>query len=275
MTDHSPKRAPDHGALYWQACAPNDALAPALLAHPRHRVLHLLRHGESLHQVHAAQAAARGVRCRCDELHADQAALQACPYLDPALTDDDLTAEGIAQVSGSAHRLEVDLVLTACARRSLATARAAFQGLRMPPCLALEELRARTGQHMHSRRSRRSVLVAAFPQVDFSAVSSEEDLLWSPHTESREHLDSRLQDFLRFLSLRPERRVAIVTHFTVLLALTNGADDSTLLGDNPRRPNGDPPWLDLSSGNTELRTWLAPGQWRTLIAAPLGPGVRA
>ncbi len=287
------------------------------------RILHFVRHGEGAHQVRAAELAARGIVCRCDEFEARGEPPSACPYWDESLIDAPLTEAGRGRVAGAAAAVGARLVLAAASRRSLETAELAFataggtatppnpppapdgaplpglpgpagrgrgdpqdivpppepgravpegrsQRPGTPPILALEELRARVGAHMHSRRRPVRVLRERFPAIDFGAVADDEDRLWRPETEPRASLDARAVRFLRFLFARPERSIGVVTHFTLLLTLLQPASDTRCIGRNPERPDDDPAILDCRSSEEadRLRGFLAVGEVRSVVVLP-------
>jgi len=250
------------------------------------KLVHLIRHGESAHQVKAAEAKLEGRVCRCHELrrpstdHADE-----CPYLDPSLVDSPLTDKGIRQAAGRAIGCSAEVVLVSPTTRALQTAAWAF-GVAgtlpandapcpflpratpfLPPVVALEELRARVGAHRQSQRRSISDLARDFPFADFTAVADDADTAWSPRTETRTSLDIRAALFLQTLFERPETSIAVVTHFTMLLTLFNPPDETILLGNDLLRPDRTRPWLDyLSSPRAaELHALQAPGEVRSVV----------
>lgn len=224
-------------------CLPFD---PASAPPDGARVLHFFRHGEALHQVRNAEAKARGAGCACfDHGPTGPPAGYACPYWSEDLVDSPLTALGREQIRGRGASLgPVDAVLASPASRALETAVLAFApGVSV---VALPELRPRMGRHMHSKCSPRATLAARFPHVDLSRVAEGDDRAWSPEGEPREALEDRAARFLDIAFARPERRLAVVTHFTTLLALLLSPDDPFTLGPSAR-PRGTPALLDCSA----------------------------
>ena len=217
-----------------------------------------LRHGESLHKVIAD---ASGRVCHCDDLDASTRTIQGCPYRDPQLIDSALTTRGHELVRGIGAQLDVQIVLASTSVRTIETAIDAFPGA---PIVALESLRSRVSGHMHTKRKRLSELHAMFPDVNLPRDSAaDEDALWNGDTESRASMDARMQTFLRQLLERPEARIAVVTHFTVFLALLAKNSDPLVIGTNPSRAlvDEDEPWLVLENPTTTI--WNA-GELRTL-----------
>ncbi|KAJ5609017.1 hypothetical protein N7528_009584 [Penicillium herquei] len=86
--------------------------------------------------------------------------------------------------------------------RTCETAQITFQGLDMPLTrpfrpLIKELLRETLGEHTCDRRSKASEIKADFPEYQFEAGFSEEDLLWDPKIrEADEDRDARLTEFL-------------------------------------------------------------------------------
>lgn len=215
-----------------------------------------LRHGESLHKVIAD---ASGRFCHCDDLDPSTRSMDGCPYRDPQLVDSALTARGHQLVRGIGVKEDVQVVLASTSVRTIETAIDAFPGV---PIVALESLRSRVSGHMHTKRKRLSELRAMFPHVTLPPHdTSDDDTLWNGDTESRASMDVRMQTFITELIARPEERVAVVTHFTVFLALLARNSDPLVLGTNPSRASDDDPWLILEKPTTTI--WNA-GELRTV-----------
>lgn len=243
-------------------CFPFDERAPS---RPNARVLRFLRHGEAVHQARNAAAEARGAGCRCsDPDPGGGRSGYVCPYWSEDLVDAPLTALGREQMRGRGADFPVDVVLASPMSRTLETATLAFP--EPVPVVALPELRPRMGRHMHSKRGTRSSLVARFPRVDLRRIPDEEDREWSADTEPRESLEERAGRFLEIVFSRPETHVAVVTHFTVLLALLLTADETYTLGPSLRAP-GSPALLDGSGCQDPeaLRIPVAVGEARSLV----------
>jgi broad specificity phosphatase PhoE len=208
-----------------------------------------LRHGESLHKVVAEQS---GRVCHCDDADPATRTTVGCPYRDERLIDAPLTERGHALVRGIGASLDVQVVLASTSVRTIETAIDAFPGV---PIVALESLRSRVSGHMHTRRRSLRELAAMFANVEFP--DGDEDTLWNGETESRASMDVRMQAFLRTLSARREAHVAVVTHFTVFLALGARNSETLIIGTNPGR--GDEPLLALRGSSS----WAA-GELRTI-----------
>lgn len=223
---------------------------------PDTKRIHFVRHGEALHQQRA-----RGRVCRCHDSPTPEE-IASCPYMDPDLVDPPLTETGRRQVA----RLDAEIWFAGAATRSLETATIAASS----PIVALEEIRSRVSAHHHTRRRPLSVLRPLFPQVDFSCIASDEDPLFTGQAEPRAALDRRLADFLRRLAARPEREIAVVTHFTIFLTLFQSPAETLVVGRNPERADTDPPFFDCrdSADPDRLRRFFEPGEVRSLVIVP-------
>ncbi|KAH0863706.1 hypothetical protein HID58_080917 [Brassica napus] len=178
------------------------------------KIIHLLRHGQAMHNVAAEK---------------DRNAL-----LSPHLFDAPLTDHGHQQVENLRERVvssgllkRVELVVTSPLLRTMQTAVGVFgnedkqQNIPSSPSIvALEVARDRNGVRPPDMRRNVSEYQTLFPTIDFSQantffhfsfIESEEDNLWRPDVrESEEEI------FARGLWKRPEKEVAVVSHGIVL-----------------------------------------------------------
>ncbi len=253
----------------------DDPRAEQLLAQPGSKIVHFIRHGDSRHQLRAAMQKRKGNTCRCFKAPPVAPEQNRCPYFDPGLLDSTLSIKGRLQASAHTVDCPAEVVLVSVMTRSLQTATVAFCTTpTIAPLdkklIALEELRAKIGRHMHSRRRDLSQIREEFPEVDFSMVQQDADAMWTPEGESRLALDLRAAKFLRVLAERPERNIAVVTHFTMLLTLFFPPSDTRVVGRNPSRPDHGPPMLDCSRSQDPegLSAFVQPGQRRALILVP-------
>mgnify|MGYP001550080698 CR=1 FL=1 len=238
------------------------------------KLVHFIRHGQAFHQLKAKEAKEKGIECRC---HLDEEYEKECPYNDPALVDSSLTELGREQVVGRAMSCSAEVILASPTRRALETALWAFTPKNerikqpskalIPQIVALEELRARVGVHMHSKRSSISQLSKDFPCVDFTKVKCDDDEMWRNETESRTSLDFRAARFLQVLFERHEKSVAVITHFTLLITLFNPPKKTLLLGETLLRPDKKRAWLDCRNSTHDgyLSDMLAPGEVRSMV----------
>ncbi|KAJ0087284.1 hypothetical protein Patl1_08720 [Pistacia atlantica] len=196
------------------------------------KILHLVRHGQGMHNV----AAEKSVEA----------------LLSPKLFDAPISTLGWQQVanlrkhvfaSGMLKRIE--LVITSPQSRAMQTAvgvfgceshtyeygldtctppvmaandhRNATPALNCPPILAFEKCRDRMGVRPSDKRRSVSEYQSLFPTIDFSLMECEEDDLWNPDVrESLEEISARMVEFMQWLWTRPEKEIVIVSHGVVL-----------------------------------------------------------
>ncbi|XP_010480402.1 PREDICTED: phosphoglycerate mutase-like protein 1 [Camelina sativa] len=189
------------------------------------KIIHLLRHGQAVHNVEAEK---------------DRNAL-----LSPRLFDAPLTDHGHQQVENLRERVvssgllkRVELVVTSPLFRTMQTAIGVFGNeseqpsmTSSPPILALEVARDRNGVRPPDMRRNVSEYQTLFPTIDFSQIESEEDNLWRPDVrESEEEILARGLEFMKWLWKRPEKEVAVVSHGIVLqhmlYVFANDCDES-------------------------------------------------
>jgi non-ribosomal peptide synthetase component F/broad specificity phosphatase PhoE len=213
---------------------------------PFTKIITFVHHEQSIHKLKATQSP-----CLCFDTTysaAEQSKLQAwmeahitessgsqtfnpCPYFDTALSDPPLTAAGMQQVCKvETHGLPPPLVIASASIRTLQTAALAFPDSAVQ---SSELLRPMLGPHAHSRRVSTTVLKQLFPSVDFSSHTLDLDELWestAPKFESRTSIDARVSASLEYALRSDSKHVALVTHFTTLLAMLLDGDDAKLLG---------------------------------------------
>ena len=139
-----------------------------------------------------------------------------------------LTPEGERQASAlnddllrNTSFVAPELIVVSTLSRTMQTAALAFDGVPGAPTtfVSTELCRERIADHECDHRRKRSVLVKEFPFVDFSEVSEEGDTLWRIRKESDpDEMNSdlcteRAVEFLSWLRGRPERRIAVVSHW--------------------------------------------------------------
>ncbi len=191
-----------------------------------------------------------------------------CPYLAPSLMDAPLTPYGYEQVRDKGAALDAQLLVVSPLTRALQTIAPCF-GDGPPPVVVEADLRPRIGPHMHTRRRPTAALKTTFPHLDFGGIPAT-DTRWTPRLEPRSEFDARVFAALRSIVGRPQRDIAVITHFTTLFAWLRPPSDHRLLGPNPSRDHSGPAFLDGGrSGDSEaVASFLAPGEVRTLVVVP-------
>jgi broad specificity phosphatase PhoE len=133
-------------------------------------------------------------------------------YMKEEYFDAGLTETGWSQVRSLKGTISVDLVVVSPLTRALQTATGVFQDC-STPILAHELCREHLGVHPCDRRRTRTEYERAFPSVDFSLITDDMDVLWkSGVREKEDEIQKRIWKFLRWLSARPEKSIAVVGH---------------------------------------------------------------
>ncbi|CAN0838736.1 Phosphoglycerate mutase-like protein 1 [Linum grandiflorum] len=194
-------------------------------------------HAQGVHNVAGAQ---------------DHSALMSPQYFDAQLSPlgshqvQDLRSHVVS--SGLLHRIQ--LVITSPLSRTIQTAVKVFDSMpkreehmatfddaqetlnvKFPPILAHELCRERLGLHPCDKRRTVTEYQSLFPDVDFSLVESDDDIMWKPDArETFEEVANRGLKFMNWLWTRPEKEIAIVCHDRFLQytleALTNDCQPS-------------------------------------------------
>ena len=202
--------------------------------------LHLLRHGQAAHNPRAE--AAREAGCSFDDF---LRLMKEDDAFDADLTDlgRQQARAAAAQHSGTADNIQ--LVVSSPLSRALDTAMLVLpEATARGPFMAHDELRERSGWMLNAKRRRREELIAKYPSCDFTHPQTEDDELWTEdELEPTVQTAERGYAFLRWLSERDEREIAVVAH---------GGLFSYLLNANPRvHAEGA---AAKRFGNTELRS---------------------
>ena len=258
LPQREPRASPER-AMTASASAPATVVEPAFFLSPlRHtKTVYLIRHGEGYHNV-AGEIDHDLYR---SELYADAhltrkgweqcAALKS--HIDAATTHDGkdslVDRLELVVVSPLMRALETavgclggdTVVETESVGSLLATATdpaeeirpgnpaiaARRTRLRDPlPFVACELCREHIGLNPCDRRGAISGYAVRFPGVDFSGIP-ETDELWGTMNESNAAMCERAARFMRWLMLRPEREIAVVTHSAFMSAMLRefGADE--------------------------------------------------
>ncbi|KAJ4701514.1 Phosphoglycerate mutase-like protein 1 [Melia azedarach] len=192
------------------------------------KILHLVRHGQGVHNVQGQNG---------------PEALVSREFFDAQLSP--LGWQQVnnlrKQVEASGLTKKVDLVITSPLLRTLQTAVGVFgetqtKGFEVspslnanvgkvshhnstsgvincPPIVAVELCRERLGVHPCDQRRSVSEYQSLFPGIDFKLIESEDDNLWKADTrEPFEEVVARGMKFLKWLWTRPEKEIAVVSH---------------------------------------------------------------
>lgn len=210
--------------------------------------VHFIRHGEGFHNVAQKE-------WRADpswDGHSEPYTTDNDPegrYIDPCLTPKGESEAKQLQPRCAAAPTPEILVVSPM-RRAMQTGLCAYEAMIKSgelKVVANELAHERSGvkrKHTCDQRSDTPILIAEFPEVDFSEVESEKDPLWNggDGCESIDALAERACRFIAYLSRRPEH-VAVAAHSQLLLSSINAAMD----------------------GEEEASKWFVTGEMRTLL----------
>ncbi|POM61319.1 Phosphoglycerate mutase family [Phytophthora palmivora] len=176
------------------------------------KVVYFVRHAEGIHN--AADKLFGSERWESELAFQDK-------YLDADLTPfglNDALSKGPNSVKAELERgmPPIERVVVSPLSRAIQTAKNFFAKDQVPetPFVCMESCREVLGCHTCDKRRSVSELQLKFPDVDFSAIKTENDMLWTPtHRETDEEMQTRAKQFLLELFRDiPERNVAVVTH---------------------------------------------------------------
>lgn len=193
------------------------------------KIIHFQRHGQGYHNL------------ICDiwrELGKPLDFGSADPALNPAtraeILDPPLTYSGVQQCRArrlDCSQLTPELVVVSPLLRCIQTAKLSFRDhLNTVPWVAHEGCREELGLMIGNKRRPLDEIQDDYPEIDYSAIEHNEDVLWEAYgNDRRESLlekSDRIYDFLtEFVAKRPEKEIAIVCHSAYLFTLLNAVMD--------------------------------------------------
>lgn len=130
--------------------------------------------------------------------------------------------------SGGRPFTAFDLVVTSPLTRACETAQIVFgdtpgtyggEVISPPRIVVREECRERFGKYVCDSRRTGTLLQEEFPSFDFTSFDADADILHGDERESFVDVQDRALRLLQWLSARPERCVAVVTHSELLTHL--------------------------------------------------------
>lgn len=187
----------------------NELIRSSQTRGPKVKLVLLLRHGEGLHNADKARVGD----------HAWENEFQfRSDYIDAPLTVLGVTQSKAAAVvleeQLSTGGLQLERVIVSPLDRTLETYAHAFANLPQLRVTAMEITRETLGVCPCDQRKSMRDKVAKYPQVDFSGVKDEDDMLWkADRRESDAEIEVRALRFLNEIYWdHPESRVAVVSH---------------------------------------------------------------
>jgi len=155
------------------------------------------------------------------------------PVVRPEFLDPPLTALGMQQCSSQrklCSTLSPELVIVSPMLRCIQTAKLSFRDhVGRVPWISHEGCREELGLLVGNKRRSISDIRADYPEIDFSPIKYDEDVLWDQYGDRRETLlekSDRIYKFLtEYVRTRPEKEIAIVCHSAYLFTLLNAVMD--------------------------------------------------
>mmetsp|Transcript_19852 Transcript_19852/g.24496 ORF Transcript_19852/g.24496 Transcript_19852/m.24496 type:complete len:285 (+) Transcript_19852:147-1001(+) len=188
------------------------------------KTVHFVRHGQGFHNLLADMARADGREWT------QYIPTPSNPYVIPELLDSPLTEKGrrqaaILQPTVKSLNPQPQLIVLSPNCRALQTGVIVFQDLISTGIqfVAHEMVREEQGVHICDKRRPKSSQAMEFPQVDFSLLEDEEDMLFrDDRRETKMEIGERIYTFLEWLERRNEKNVGIVSHSGWLMTIFNG-----------------------------------------------------
>ena len=148
----------------------------------------------------------------------------------PEILDAPLTEKGrqqafLLQPVIKAMAIKPELIVLSPNCRALQTGIIVFEELieQGVPLVAHEMVREENAVHVCDKRRPKSRQAKEFPQVDFSLLETEEDVIFrNDRRESKAEVGERVYKFLVWLSQRTEKHVGVSSHSGWLLTVFNG-----------------------------------------------------
>jgi len=197
--------------------APNDT---------KYKVFFLGRHGQGYHNVAEDKYGTKAWDDYWSKLDGD-GELTWGP--DPNLTDIGIRQAKDARAAWEAEiQLEISIPLPEklyCSpmTRAIHTHDITFEGLTLPEnrkTVILENCREEYGEHTCDKRRSRTFIHSAFPQFEIEDGFTEEDELWTPKRELKEHIAIRARAILdRVFDADVEQFVSITAHGGIINAI--------------------------------------------------------
>tara|TARA_Y100001970_G_scaffold197655_1_gene240441 strand:+ start:3004 stop:3633 length:630 start_codon:yes stop_codon:yes gene_type:complete len=143
-------------------------------------------------------------------------------YYDKKNKDTHLTEEGKKQALKLGENWDeldkIELVITSSLTRCLETTTNIFKNTNIP-IIAFEYAREYPmGLQYCNMRSEKSKLQKNFPNINFSNLGSEQDLMWDrKNYETMDELNFRKKEVIKFIKTRSEKNIALVSHSSFLM----------------------------------------------------------
>ncbi|KAL7542038.1 hypothetical protein ACHAXR_011462 [Thalassiosira sp. AJA248-18] len=192
------------------------------------KIIHFQRHGQGYHNL------------ICDmwrelerPIDFDSSDPNLNPVVRPEFLDPPLTALGMQQCSSQRDlcaALNPELVIVSPMLRCIQTAKLSFRDhVDKVPWVSHEGCREELGLLMGNKRRSIDDIQADYPEIDFTDIEHNEDVLWDEYGDRRETLlekSERIYEFLtEYVRQRSEKEISIVCHSAYLFTLLNAVMD--------------------------------------------------
>lgn len=192
------------------------------------KIIHFQRHGQGYHNL------------ICDmwreldrPIDFDSPDPNLNPVVRPEFLDPPLTALGMQQCRSQrelCNGLAPELVIVSPMLRCIQTAKLSFRDFdNSAPWVSHEGCREELGLLVGNKRRPITEIREDYPEIDFSDIVHDADVLWDEYGDRRETLlekSERIYEFLtEYVRQRPEREIAIVCHSAYLFTLLNAVMD--------------------------------------------------
>jgi len=192
------------------------------------KIIHFQRHGQGYHNL------------ICDmwreldrPIDFDSSDPNLNPVVRPEFLDPPLTALGMQQCRSQrdlCNGLAPELVIVSPMLRCIQTAKLSFRDFDdSAPWVSHEGCREELGLLMGNKRRPITEIREDYPEIDFSDIVHDADVLWDEYGDRRETLlekSERIYEFLiEYVRQRPEKEIAIVCHSAYLFTLLNAVMD--------------------------------------------------
>jgi len=214
------------------------------------KLCHFIRHGEGEHNVAQREWRSDPKWDGTSEPYTLDTDLD-LRYLDAKLTEKGLGEARALQNATAA--LKTQLLVVSPMRRATSTGLLAFESHIKRgefPVLAHEFCHERAGKHTCDKRLTKAELAKAYPMVDYSHVTAEEDPYWSDGLtrEPWQMVALRSARFVEWLLYkRPEKEIAVAAHSAFLLSTFNGM---------------------LDCADEAVAHWFGTGEMRSVVLTP-------
>lgn len=195
------------------------------------KVIHFQRHGQGFHNLICDIWREKGLPIDFDSKDPAVNPVIRNEFLDPPLTE--TGRQQCKDRQEECAQLSPELVIVSPLLRCIQTAKLSFQDHCYPnseiPWVSHEGCREELGLLVGNKRRSISEIKFDHPNIDFSPIEHDEDVLWENYGDRRETLlekSERIYEFLAdYVRNRPEKEIAIVCHSAYLFTLLNAVMD--------------------------------------------------